>query len=239
MKKLVLAITTLGLLTLLTTGVISADVKNCRPIYGGGDTCIQAKNFTVDTRIQDPKSKNFVDNLNNDNTFPAGSILNMAITVKNTTKNEQSGIEITNTFPQFVDFAEGNGKYDQTKRSLTFTIDKLNANESKTYLVKARVTNQENLPQNGVSCVANLVQAKIKQEISSDNVQFCLTGTTAAKPQARTSTPAPTATNGGQQIYPKPSSSSSPATGPEAFALFALLPSGVAGYLIRKKVLRG
>jgi uncharacterized repeat protein (TIGR01451 family) len=240
MKKSALILTTLASLTILLTGIASADVKNCKPIYGGGENCIQAKDFTIDKRIQNPKNQQFVDNLGkSDPNYNAGSTITFAITVKNISKNALSDMTVTDTFPKYLDFVSGQGKYDKEKHILTFPIAKLNANEEKTYIVKAKVTEASKLPKgDDLSCMANLARAQVKSTVSADNSQFCIQKAVSANPTPSKAIEQPQTTKGGLPVMPEPTSKATPATGPEALALFALVPSGITGFLLRKKIKR-
>src|SRR4051812_31908320 len=98
-KNIGITLTSIGLFTLLFTGVAFADPKNCRPIYGGGETCIEDKDFTIDKRVQNPQDQQFVDNLGiNDPTYAPEATVNFALTVKNVSKNSISNMTITDTF---------------------------------------------------------------------------------------------------------------------------------------------
>jgi uncharacterized repeat protein (TIGR01451 family) len=243
MKKSLLTLTTLASLTILTTGIASADVKNCKPIYGGGQTCVQAKDFTVDKRIQNPKTQQFVDNLSkSDPNYNAESTVTFAITVKNISKNALSDIAVTDTFPKYLTFVSGQGTHNKEKNTLTFPIAKLNAGEEKTYVVKAKVAASNKLPNtDGVSCMANVAQAQVKDAVGADNSQFCVQKAVSANPKPQPKADQPLAgnqTKGGLPVEPEPKSSVTPATGPEALSLLALLPSGITGFLLRKKFKR-
>jgi uncharacterized repeat protein (TIGR01451 family) len=240
MKRTIVTLTTLFIGILLTTGVVFADPKNCLPIYGGGETCIQDKDFTIDKRVQNPGNQQFVDNLGvNDPTYAPGDTVTFALTVKNVSKNAISNIKVTDTYPKFLDFVSGQGKFDQTKRTLTFSIAKLNKDESKTFIVKGKIVSGDKLPTgDGIGCIANLAQAQVGKKLSADNAQFCIekgqTGQTPAKP-----VPTQPTTKGGIPVMPTPKSQSTPATGPEAVSLLSLLPTGIAGFLLRKSRLAG
>ena len=247
MKRTALALITFTTLALLSAGVASADPNNCKPIYGGGQTCVQAENFTVDKRIQNPQNQQFVDNLGvNDLKFLPESTINFAITVNNTSDQAIENIAITDVFPKYLEFVSGQGKYDKATRTLTFAVTGLTANEEKTFIVKAKVVGIESFPDNQQAvCMANLARAKAGNVEGADNSQFCVE-ILAEDEQAPNPTPAngqqPTpgqtngggTTKGGLPVLPEPKSTTSPSTGPESLGLLALIPSGIAGYLLRK-----
>lgn len=239
MKKILITLSTLATLTLLTTGVAVADVKNCKPIYGGGQTCVQAKDFTLDKRIQNPKTEQFVDNLaKSDPNYNAESTITFALTVKNISKNALSNMTITDTLPKYLEFVSGQGNYDKAKHTLTFPIASLAVSEEKTFIVKAKVAKAETLPNtDDVICMANLVQAQVKSEISADNAQFCVQKAVSANP-TKAPVKQPATTKGGLPVMTEPKSQTTPATGPESFSLLALIPTGISGFLLRRHLKR-
>ena len=244
MKRITLALTSFTALSLLTAGVAFADPNNCRPIYGGGQTCVQAENFTIDKRIQNPQNQQFVDNLGvNDLKFLPGSTINFAVTVNNTSDRTIENITIQDVFPKYLEFVSGQGKYDKATRTLSFSVAGLTANEEKTYIIKAKVVGAESFPDNQQAvCMANLARAEAGNANGADNSQFCVQVVTEEE-QTPSPTPAngkqpaqptPGQTKGGLPVMPEPKSTTSPSTGPEALSLLALIPSGIAGYLLRK-----
>lgn len=239
MKKPILVLSTLATLTILATGIAVADVKNCKPIYGGGKTCVQAKDFTIDKRIQNPKTEQFVDNLTkSDPNYNAESTITFALTTKNISKNALSNMTITDTLPKYLEFVSGQGNYDKAKHTLTFPIATLAANEEKTFIVKAKVAKAESLPDtDDVICMANLAQAQVKSDLGADNAQFCIQKAVSANP-TKAPVKQPATTKGGLPVMSEPKSSTTPATGPETLSLLALIPSGISGFLLRRHLKR-
>jgi uncharacterized repeat protein (TIGR01451 family) len=246
MKKTLITLSTLATLTFLATGIAVADVKNCKPVYGGGNTCVQAKDFTIDKRIQNPKTQQFVDNLaKSDPNYNAESTITFALTVKNIGKNALSNMTITDTLPKYLEFVSGQGNYDKAKHTLVFPIAALAANEEKTFIIKARVAKAESLPNtDDVICMANLVQAQVNNTTGADNAQFCVQKAVSANPDQTGTSPTkapvkqPATTKGGLPVMSEPKSQTTPATGPEGIALLALIPSGISGFLLRKHIRR-
>ena len=58
---------------------------------------------------------------------------------------------------------------------------------------------------------------------SSDNSQFCIQKPVLGE------------TKGGLKVFPAPSVTTTPPTGPEMLPLIGLIPTGVLGFILRKK----
>src|SRR3989344_4286188 len=103
----------------------------CQPIYGGGQVCPQAGNIIVNKTVKNPGTGNFVDNLSiNDPKFSGSQIVNFRITITNTGNGVMSNININDIFPQFVNFVSGPGSFNNSTKTLSFTVNSLNVNES-------------------------------------------------------------------------------------------------------------
>jgi uncharacterized repeat protein (TIGR01451 family) len=205
----------------------------CQPIYGGGQTCVQVGDITINKTVQKPDNSGFVDNLSiNDPKFRPEQTVTFRLTIKNNGDREAQKITVRDTFPQYLSFVDGQGKFDQNSQVFTFDIDKLNANETKTYTVRGKIVPVDQIPANqNITCVVNQASATSNDRESVDNAQFCI------ERQATNGTPAPTVpptTKGGLKIFPEPQTQTTPKTGPAEVAMFSLMGSGAAGYYMRK-----
>lgn len=71
------------------------------------------------------------------------------------------------------------------------------------------------------------------------NPSWTPTPTPTTPPSGPTATPTPQVlgtTKGGQPVYETKPTQQTPNTGPEAIALFSLIPSGLAGFILRRKI---
>ena len=210
---------------------VKANASTCQPIYGGGETCVQVGNLSINKTVKNPSTGGFVDNLNiNDPKYSPTSTVDFQITVTNTGSGNISSATVKDTLPNYVTFVSGPGSFDANSKVLTFTVNNLGSGQSQTFNVTAKVVDQGALPANqGVTCVVNQVSATANDNMqSSDNSQFCI-----EKP-SQPGTPS-TTTKGGLKVFPAPKVTTTPATGPEMLALIGLIPSGIAGLILRKK----
>jgi uncharacterized repeat protein (TIGR01451 family) len=233
MKQVLFTITILATLSLFAANPVGADVTKCQPVYGGGDSCVLAENLQVDAFIQNPKSKQFVDNLGiNDASYSPNQQIPFRVTVKNTSNRNVNRIEVRTIFPQYVDFVSGPSKtYDPRTKTLTFTIDTLKANETRNFDLRGKVATADKLPKaQNTSCMAFQARAAFGNTMSADTAQFCVQKT----PQPTQAVRSGQTTKGGLAVQPAPTSKTTPPTGPQTLTLLALIPTGLAGLLLRK-----
>jgi uncharacterized repeat protein (TIGR01451 family) len=237
---------------LLYPGVASAQT-NCQPLYGGGETCVQAPNISINKLVKHPNENRFVDNLGvNDPKFGPDSTVNFRLEVKNTSNNALTNIRVRDIFPQQITFVKGfqGGSFDNASRTYTINIDRLERGQSRVFDIEAKTVSVNQFPTQSISCIVNQGQVTQGNSTSQDNAQFCIQRETLSaqltpaqgQPQqqgtpgtTKGGQPQPGTTKGGQPIYPQPQTQAVPKTGPEAIALAALLPSSLAGILLRKK----
>lgn len=225
------------------------DTSSCQQIYGGGETCIQKGKVILNKTIQHPKTSKLVDSLSaKEATFQPGQTIIFHLTVTNTDTQIIKNIAVSDQVPQYLVFSSGQGEYNATDNTFSFTINKLNPGESQTRIVVMKALSVETLPQNQtISCTINQARAiSGTQNISEDNAQLCiqtkvLGAQTGSQQPFVTATPMPfTSRRQANVISPNPTVfpgqqvTKTPATGPEALALIALLPAGLAGLLIRR-----
>jgi len=210
----------------------------CQPIYGGGETCIKTQDITVDSKVLNPSTNKMADNLGvNDAKYKPGFIVTFQVLITNNRKTVIEKTNIRDIFPQFVSFSSGPGSFDTNTQTLSFDADNLKPSETRTFNILGRIVdeNQLSFPGN-IICLANQVFASVPDPaIGQDNSQLCI---------EKGSTPPAVITKGGYQtVLPKggfPILSpvpvvTTPPTGPETLALFSLIPTGIAGWFLRKK----
>lgn len=200
----------------------------CQPIYGGGQTCITTGTISVNKTVMNPKTNIMVDNLGiNDPKYGPGFIVTFQLAITNTTNSVISQIDVRDTIPQFMNFSAGPGNFDQATKTLNFRIENLNANETRVFNVLGRVVDVNNLPNSSIVCVVNQVNAVTNQGATAqDNAQFCI-----EKNLLPTTV---TTTKGGFPVLSPTDVTSAPKTGPESLILLSLIPTGIAGFALRK-----
>ncbi len=226
MNKVFLSVFALATFAIMTFAQGALADTGCQPVYGGGQTCIQIGNILIHKTVQNPQTGAFVNNLNiNDPKFAPASSVTFNITVTNTGSSTINKTTVKDTLPQFINFVSGPGNFDSNTKVLTFDAGNLTAGESRTFTIVVKVTDEGQLPSNqGITCVVNqaLVTSENGQQ-SSDNSQFCI------------QKPVMGETKGGLKVFPAPVVTTTPPTGPEMLPLIGLIPTGVFGFILRKK----
>lgn len=247
MKKLTLSLLFTAACLFIAGGLSYADTT-CQPIYGGGQTCVTAGNLLIDKKVQNPSNGIYVDNLGiNDPKYNPDQTVNFKITVTNTGSETMNTVTVKDILPSYVSYVSGPGTYDANTNTLTFEIKDLKANETREFTVTGKVAPANSIPQNqSISCVINQAQGIVDGKASQDNAQFCLEQPTQPTTPGKGETipgkggvvaqpVVPITTKGGIKVFPPPVITTTPATGPEMFALIGLIPGAGLGFFLRKK----
>ncbi|MEK7572095.1 MAG: hypothetical protein AAB553_07530 [Patescibacteria group bacterium] len=220
------------------TLVSAAIAPGCQELYGGNKTCQESEQMSINATIIDPNKKK-VDHITENAPLQPGTSLTVTIDVKNTHNQILKNITVTDTLPSFTIFVEGDGDFENSKNTVSAKIDQLQLNETKRLTFSAKVVSQNSLPEQSRICVVNQVIATMEKEAVSDNNLFCITnGAVAVKQtqnQPQNAVNNQTTTKGGLPIHEPTQTRQTPSTGPEALALFGLIPAGAAGMWLRKK----
>lgn len=245
MKKLTLSLIFTIACLLVASGLSYADTT-CQPIYGGGQTCVTAGNLLIDKKVQNPSNQLYVDNLGvNDPKYSPDQTVNFQINITNTGSQTLNKVTVKDILPSYVSYVSGPGSYDANTNTLTFETTDLKANETRTFTVTGKVASSNSIPQNqGVSCVINQAQGIVDGKASQDNAQFCIqqpttpvSGTGPSKGGVIAEPVIPMTTKGGIKVFPPPMVTTTPATGPELFALIGLIPGAGLGFFLRKSAI--
>lgn len=212
------------LLSLVITPITYAGFS-CQPIYGGGQTCVLAETISVNKTVMNPATSKMVESLGiNDPKYLASQLVTFQIAITNTSGNTISHVDVTDALPQFTLFNAGPGNFNALTNTLTFGIDNLSPNETRTVTMVGKITSIDKLPSSQmVTCVVNQVTVTANTgAMSQDNAQFCI------------EKKVPVTTKGGFPTVSTVPISTTPSTGPGSLALFSLIPTGLAGWYLRK-----
>ena len=161
MKKIIL---TLALLTALVfpSGVL-ADA------YSQGEVDY---NISIDKKIRPINDSNFYDNIGQDQkVFVNDDVIDYRIVVENTGKDILYDLVVTDYFPVVNQIILAPGEINKTNRQITWKIEKLNAGESKTFTVRAKVINSSTWKSQ-----TNVVDVKNNNVYDKDTATFYLNG---------------------------------------------------------------
>ncbi len=197
----------------------------CTPVYGGGQTCTTNGQLTINKTVKNPSTGQMVDNLGiNDPKYSVNQTVPYQVTVTNTSGNTISNITVTDTFPSNIPCQSGPANCSNNQ--IVFTISGLNAGQSQTFGLNGKVVSS--LPANqAIICDGSTVNTAVAnasgQPTIQDTAQVCLQNQVLGAAQ------------GGITVFPPPSVTATPKTGPEALALIAMIPTGALGALLRRK----
>lgn len=233
--------------------------SNCKLIYGGGEVCASPSptntksvstsvpQFEINKFVNNPQTQVYVEELTEkDPMYRIGEVVSFKLTMKNNASTPLSNITIKDTFPETVEFNGGAGIYDNKKKVLSLSLDKLGSGESRDFYVQATIVRNVTFSDGkNVACSTNSVTMTAESKTVSDKVQFCIANTGGTASVSSTSptptqvvavpTVAPATTKGGLPVYPPTNATTTPPTGPEEWSLLGLIPTAVSGFLLRRK----
>ncbi|MBP9716705.1 MAG: DUF11 domain-containing protein [Candidatus Levybacteria bacterium] len=234
MKKLVIIVLAIVFALLAPINVNAAGVvENCKPIYGGGESCLPQDKISVDKKVKVPNSDKFVDNLTQAQAkYKAGDTIAFQLTITNKGKETLKEVTAIDKLPAYIIYTSGPGNFDAKTRTLSFRFNNLKPNESRNFMIVGTVNNVGKS-----TCVVNYASVRSGNLKADDNSRFCLEKSVCVEGPASQTQPNQPNTKGGFPVMPAPKGmTQTPATGPSALALLSLLPLGLAGFYIRKKV---
>jgi uncharacterized repeat protein (TIGR01451 family) len=90
--------------------------------------------------INDERIKDFVDNIDaSQKLFVKGDIFEYKIVVKNVGTSAISDVAVTDYLPKYLSLVFYPGTFDKNTNEIKFTVDALAANESKEYIIRAKL----------------------------------------------------------------------------------------------------
>ncbi|PIU03962.1 hypothetical protein COT44_00340 [Candidatus Shapirobacteria bacterium CG08_land_8_20_14_0_20_39_18] len=201
-----------GLITALMVFVLLAKpVKAttvCETQYGGGETCKEVNLILVDKKVFNPDQAKFVDNLGiNDLKFASGDEIRFKVIVKNISDVTLTNIKVTDILPDKLYFVDGPVSWND--REMIFTIDNLNAGESKESEIRAKVVPAAQLPANEILCRTNFAKGEVNGQSDQDTSQACFENKVLAQ--------------------------TTPVTGPSILPLAFLVSLMIVGLILNKK----
>lgn len=232
MKRLVIIVLTLIFALLVPITANAAGAPNCTPIYGGGESCLPQDKISVDKKIKVPGSDKFVDNLTQAQAkYKAGDQITFELTITNKGKETLKEVTAIDKLPAYIIYTSGPGNFDAKTRTLSFKFNNLKPNESRKFMVIGTINNVGK-----TTCVVNYTSVRSGNLKADDNSRFCLEKSECVQGPALQQPSEPT-TKGGFPVMNAPKGmTETPATGPSSLPLLSLLPLGLAGFYIRKKV---
>ncbi len=168
MKKVLFG---LLLSVLLLPATVRAD-SGCPNIYGA--SC-PTGNLSVNKTVQHPQSGEFLDAISStDTTFLPEQEVKFRIEIQNNGSADLFDIWADDKLPDFVTFVSGTGNFDNNNNKLWWKIDRLNAGESKTFEIRAKLKPAGQLPNMAITCMTNHTKAVKDNMSAQDTASFCV-----------------------------------------------------------------
>lgn len=160
----------------IATDTFASQLPDCQQIYGGGSACEQNSPATINIQIKNPDTLVYAENLiATDPKYGPEQKISFKVTVTNPSNTTIKNSNTYFYFPSYVDYVQGEGIYDKTKKILRNTIAELKAKERKEFLIEAKVTTNTKLPEaQDARCVLNAVEIIINNKTSQDSALVCL-----------------------------------------------------------------
>lgn len=206
---------------MLFTSRAYADTSYQAPCGAYGQApCPITTTFTVQKEVQKPtKGGEFIKNITQaDPKFAPGQTVNFRITVQNNGTSSLSSVDLTDVFPQFLNFTTGvGGTFDPKTKVLKFSFNDIKPGESKQVIISVQVDSADKLPKDqGVVCVTNQVTAVSGGTQAQDSSQVCIEKQVLG-------------------VQPTVPIKQTPPTGPEMAVLPLLGSMGAFGVFLRRK----
>lgn len=171
----------------LSVASIQVRAEDCVTQYGGsqyGTNC-NPNDLVINKEVQKVGSSDgngnpvYVENLSiEDNKVIAGSYMTFRLTIKNNSNQALDNVELKDIFPPYMSYVSGGPSgtvYDAENRTMTVNLGRMNAGESRTVIVSAKVDEEKNFPAGKTNfCVVNTAQVKSSGRFDEDTAQVCV-----------------------------------------------------------------
>lgn len=149
--------------------------------YQQGET---KKILSVDKKVRSIKDAAYENNIESSKrVFFEGDVLEFSIAIENTGNNALNNIKVTDNLPANLSLIFYPGVYEKNSNTITWTIDKLNTAEIKTFLIRAKVVDVKSLNISGSNTVkmTNFAEAKTDNISDKDDASYFVGASTIPK----------------------------------------------------------
>lgn len=134
----------------------------------------QPRTFLVNKTVLDPRNNKFVDNLTVEQfKFLPNQDVWYRVEFKNVTGSELTNVVGKDVLPAGMQLVSGDGVYDPASNTLTVNIDKIAANSSRFWDIKARFVSGKGGVMT-VGCVNNYAEGRRGGEMMADYSKVCV-----------------------------------------------------------------
>ncbi|MFA6185046.1 MAG: hypothetical protein WCT51_00950 [Candidatus Shapirobacteria bacterium] len=112
----------------------------------GYDDSNSTKNISIDKKVRSVDDSQYYDNIESSKkTFYEKDVVEFQVEVKNIGTGVIYNINVKDMLPKYLSLIFYPGKFDNDQYIVEWNIDKLEANESKTYLIRAKINDSTKL----------------------------------------------------------------------------------------------
>ncbi len=132
-------------LALGAMAILFLSLFNPTKAFGYNDTD-NTKVISIDKKVRSTDDSQYYDNIESSKkTFYENDVVEFQIEVKNIGTQVVYNINIKDMLPKYLSLVFNPGKFDSDQNIVEWNIDKLEANESKNYLIRAKINNSTKL----------------------------------------------------------------------------------------------
>lgn len=131
----------------------------------------QPKRISIDKKVRDIDSNEYFDNIEaSKKTFFEKDVIEFQINVKNVSTEVMYNVNVKDILPKYLSLIFYPGKFDSDQYIVEWNIDKLEAGESKAYLIRAKIDNSSKL--NLATKQTNKAEACGAGQCDNDNASY-------------------------------------------------------------------
>lgn len=106
----------------------------------------EEKTISIDKKLRSTNDSEYQDNISaSERIFYEDDLVEFKIIVENTGDMVLKNIKVTDSLPPFLKLIFYPGNFDETNNKVEWTIDELQAGESKDYLIRGKIDQSENV----------------------------------------------------------------------------------------------
>lgn len=112
----------------------------------GYETTNVPKEISIDKKVRSIGDSQYVDNIESSTkTFYENDVIEFQVNIKNTSDKTLSNIDVKDMLPKYLSLIFYPGTFDADQKIIDWKIDSLASNETKTYLIRAKINGSTGL----------------------------------------------------------------------------------------------
>ena len=137
----------------------------------GYDDSNSTKTISIDKKVRSIGDTQYYDNIESSSkTFYENDVIEFQINVKNTSDKTLNNINVKDILPKYLSLIFYPGTFNADQYIVEWTIDTLASNESKSYLIRAKINNSTSL--NVLTKQTNKAETGVDGKYDSDNASY-------------------------------------------------------------------